>query len=399
MKGCVLPDSDGFGSVNIVGSILKHFGVKAPHRHLDSSILDPSLLRGVKNIVLLTVDGLGYKTILNSAKYRRLGLGKLIRKTKPITTTSPSTTVTALTTLGTGVAPLEHGIMGYTQYVKRLGMVTNMLRFRPAAAGGYLDRRFEPEWFQSNKSVFARVARKGVKGFSVLRPEYLNSSFTRMSRGAQCEGIGYINSSDMFVHARNVLKSRKGKKTLVNMYWDKTDSSSHAYGYKSDEMIAEVANFDFSLFSELLDHRIPGTLVLITADHGHMTSTPSKSVLMNDHPKLLDMLVLPPSGESRMSYLHVRNGMFGHTMTYLEDNFGKHFHILPSENAIEDGVFGPGKPCPMALDALGDIVLIPKKDWYSYYDFCPERPRDGMIGRHGGLSEEEMLVPLLAVRL
>lgn len=400
MKGCVLPDSAGFGSVNIIGSILKHFGAKSPHGPLDSSVLDPTLLRGVRNIVLIVVDGLGYNTIINSSKFRKLGLGKLIRKTKPITTTAPSTTVTALTSFGTGCVPLEHGIMGYNQYVKRLGMVTNMLRFKPAAGGGYLDRKYEPQWFQSNKSVFAHLARKGVKGYSILRPEYLNSPLTRMSRGMGLEGIGYVNSSDMFVHTRNVLKSRRGKKSFVSVYWDKTDPSSHAYGYKSDEMIAEVANFDFSLFSELLDHRIPGTLVLITADHGHMTSTPKKSVVFNNHPKLMDMLVLPPSGESRLCYLHVRNGMFGHVMTYLKNSiFGKHFHILPSENAIENGVFGPGKPCPMALDALGDIVLIPKKDWYAYYDFCPEKPRGGMIGRHGGLSAEEMEIPLLAVWL
>ena len=246
--------------------------------------------------------------------------------------------------------------------------------------------------------VFSRRPQRG-EGYSILRPEYIDSTLTKMSRGTDCEGIGYINSPDMFVHARQLLKARHEKKSLISMYWDKTDSSSHAYGYTSDEMIAEVANFDFSLFSELLDYKLPSTLVLITADHGFMNSTPSKMVCLNDHPALMDMLVLPPSGETRMSYLHVRNGMFDHVMAYVEDNFGKNFHVLPSPTAIKNGVFGPGKPCQMALDAFGDIVLVPKKDWYMYYDFCPEKPRGGPIGRHGGMSEEEMLVPLIPIRL
>ncbi len=401
LAGCVLPGSDGFGSVNIIGSVLKHFGAPSPHGPLHASILDLKPFVGAKQIVLLTVDGLGYRTLKEKSKLRRLGLGRLARRTAPITTTAPSTTVTALTTLGTGKGPLEHGIMGYWQFVQRLGMLTNMLRFKPVASGGYLGHDFEPGSFQQNPGVFDLLAKKNVMGYNILRQDYLDSSLNRMSRAGAACGIGYINSSDLFVHARRTLLERKGKRTFLNLYWDKTDSISHAYGKESDEMTAELANFDFSLFSELLDRKFNDeTLVLITADHGHITSSPRKSISFNDHPALLSMLILPPSGEARLTYLHVKNGRLDNVKEYLSDSqFGRHFHVLESADAIDKGVFGPGKPCQQALDAIGDLVMIPKDDWYAPYDFHPERERNPLIGRHGGLSAEEMEVPLIAMRV
>jgi hypothetical protein len=47
------------------------------------------------------------------------------------------------------------------------------------------------------------------------------------------------------------------------------------------------------------------------------------------------------------------------------------------------------------FDRLGDVIALARGDSYLWW----ANKDNPLIGRHGGLSPEEMLVPLLAVRL
>jgi hypothetical protein len=46
-------------------------------------------------------------------------------------------------------------------------------------------------------------------------------------------------------------------------------------------------------------------------------------------------------------------------------------------------------------DRLGDLIVIARKDAYLWWA-DKDNP---LIGRHGGLSEQEMVVPFLSVEL
>jgi hypothetical protein len=69
--------------------------------------------------------------------------------------------------------------------------------------------------------------------------------------------------------------------------------------------------------------------------------------------------------------------------------------VMPSSQLLEAGLFGPGTPAPDTRDRLGDLIVITHQDAYLWWAAKP----NPLIGRHGGLSAEEMLVPLLAFRL
>ena len=60
--------------------------------------------------------------------------------------------------------------------------------------------------------------------------------------------------------------------------------------------------------------------------------------------------------------------------------------------------FGLGKPHPQLAQRIGDYVLLMKEN-YIIKDFLLGEEEHFSIGNHGGLSEDEMYVPLIRVDL
>lgn len=146
--------------------------------------------------------------------------------------------------------------------------------------------------------------------------------------------------------------------------------------------------------------RQPDTLFLLLADHGHINCTPARTIdLVADHPALLDDLVVPPTGEGRARYLHARPGRRDAVRAYIAAHFGGLGTLLDADDALDRGLFGPRPPLPASRARIGDFVLLPHENWYfHWYPTAAMRPIP-TVGRHGGLTPEEMLVPLIALRM
>ena len=96
-----------------------------------------------------------------------------------------------------------------------------------------------------------------------------------------------------------------------------------------------------------------------------------------------------------MSYLYLRPGSEAFVRDYLQANWSQGFSLLTREEALAVGLFGPGSPHPGLSDRIGDLIVIAHGDAYLWW----ADKDDFMLGRHGGLHREEMLVPFLGVRL
>ena len=86
-------------------------------------------LEGINKVVLLVIDGFGFKQFLNHLKENKF-LTNLTNQGEvyPLTSVFPSQTTNALTTLNTGLTPQEHGLFEYFIYLKDIGVV-NALQF------------------------------------------------------------------------------------------------------------------------------------------------------------------------------------------------------------------------------------------------------------------------------
>jgi len=395
--GALAPSYDGHGLVNVAATVLRAFGVHTgapPAAALEGG----DLLRGVKRIALVLVDGLGHDQLRAAMAKEGLALADAARagSLSAITTVAPSTTTSAIASACTAAPPLEHGLLGYRLFLKEYACLANMIRFAPILGGAPFDTRgVEPRSFLTAPTLFERLRSAGVPATVLTRKDYIGSALSRMvHHGA--DTVGFAGQGDFAVHLRRALETMD--RGYVFAYWDLLDSVSHRYGTLTPEHLAELALLDHALDREVLSRKGDGgTLLLLTADHGHINIPPANRVDLSKHPDLTREFLLPPAGEPRYLYLYLKHGREAAARAYLEKEFGGEGAVFTAAEAVERGYFGPGPAHPSAADRLGDLHLVPTRDNAFLYPFPGEKGE--LIGRHGGFSREEMLVPLLAVRL
>jgi len=190
-----------------------------------------------------------------------------------------------------------------------------------------------------------------------------------------------------------------GKKLFLTAYWDTMDGITHRWGPDDASWRLELRGLSQMMREAFLDRLTPaqreGTLLLITADHGGVQTPPEAAIRLDKHPGLHETLTLPPVGESRVPFFYTRPSSLDRARAYVEEHLSGAFSLLTREQVLASGLLGPGDPAAETPHRLGDLVGVAHGAHY----LAREKAQIKMLGRHGGLSPEEMLVPLLGVRL
>ena len=124
----------------------------------------------INKVVLLVIDGFGFKQFLNHLKENRF-LTNLTNKGEvyPLTSVFPSQTTNALTTLNTGLTPQEHGLFEYFIYLKDIGVV-NTLQFERLGSklrDRLIDKRFDPNLLLlHDKNIHNTLKQNGISTFA-----------------------------------------------------------------------------------------------------------------------------------------------------------------------------------------------------------------------------------------
>ncbi|MDH4273514.1 MAG: alkaline phosphatase family protein, partial [Gammaproteobacteria bacterium] len=140
------------------------------------------------------------------------------------------------------------------------------------------------------------------------------------------------------------------------------------------------------------------TLLLVTADHGLIDTSSEHQLVLNDHPELMAMLRHPLSGEPRATYCHVKPGTHAAFKRYIETHLAESVALFESRILVEQGYFGNAVGDAEFLNRIGDYVLIMRGNWV-IKDYLPTERAFTQVGVHGGLTEDELLVPLIKMRL
>ena len=415
----VRPDFAGRGLANVAPTVL---GLLAPHAArqldlppLDSGVLPASLTSRVKTVVLVVADGLGHLQLCREMQAGNApNLADLIGRAEkndsdvsyaPITSVFPTTTVAALGTVNSGVSPTRHGLLGYTVYLPEFDMVAEMIRWGPLNRRiSFTDPEFglAPEAFFWSETMYARLQSAGVeRTFAVNPTGFSGTALTRMLH-QHASYAGYIATSSLGPIVSRIVHA-SADPTYVYAYWPTVDTIAHLIGPLTPEHSAEVAAFDFQ-FGRLLEslRDRDDTLVLLTADHGHVDTQPEDAISFADHPELLGMLKAMPAGERRAVYLHPKPGSLDEVVGYARERLRDVAPMLLRDDAVELGLFGPGELSERAAGRIGEVLLFPRDGLQlvapiEYAD--GSQPRGPVFrGLHGGLTPDEALVPLLAVR-
>jgi len=401
------PRYDGYSIANISGSLCSWIGA-APW---GTKHLNPAYLQAIggpfRHVIFLVVDGLGLdfferyaakttgETGFPSARPELLKSASVF----PLTSVVPSTTSAALTTLWTGKTPAEHGVVGYEVWLKEYGMIANMILQTPASfngdAGGMRRTTFSPERFLPVPTLGSHLADSGIAAYAFQHSSIVHSGLSTMLLPG-VDIIPYRTVTDLLVSLEDVLERRSDEPTYAYVYWGDLDELQHRFGPSDKRIELEWLNFS-RLLDQFMAHRARlsrnRTLLVVSADHGQINTPPAERFDLRRHPEFMHGLTMAPSGEGRLAYLYIRRGHEAAVEAYIQKTWPDEFILLPSEKVIEAGLLGDGAPYAALADRVGDSVLISRNGNYLWWAM-----KDNLLaGRHGGLSRQEMLVPLISL--
>lgn len=327
-----------------------------------------------RSSVLFVLDGLGWNQF-DSRRHLAPNLASL--RGSPIRTVAPSTTATALTSIATGATPVEHGLLGYRMHMGG-GTVMNTLRW--GDQGRDLTRTFPPE------TVQPVVPFCGFSPPIVSKVDFVGSGFTNSHmRGVRHHPYRVVSS----LVPETVALVSSGE-PFVYCYWDGIDTTAHEHGFGA--RYDEALRLADHLVGRLLEELPAGTTLLVTADHGQV-ETADREI----HPDAeLLRLVEFQSGEGRFRWLHAREGRATDLERECHARWDDVAWVMSVDETLERGVFGPVRSQRVrdaARRRLGDVALVPFAET-SFHDPMDSGPFR-LVCRHGSLTADEMLVPLL----
>ncbi|MFW6774711.1 alkaline phosphatase family protein [Nocardioides sp. CPCC 205120] len=326
--------------------------------------------------VVLLIDGLGANLLARHARDAPF-LSALAAGAEAATAGVPSTTATSLTSLGTGLAPGAHGLVGFTSRVPGTDRLLQALAW---------DDRVDPLQWQPHDTLFQRLAAAGVAVTSVAKPAFEGSGLTRAAhRGATYVGVDRVRD-----RVAAVQEATRRRPSLTYVYESELDATGHQHGVASAAWLQELAMVDAD--AERLRGALPPEVrMVVVADHGMVDTTPEARVDVDAHPELLDGVWLL-GGEARLRHLYCSTRDVPGVLAAWRETLGDRALVLEREDAVERGWFGPTTDA--VRPRLGDVLVACTGDTaiVSTRRFGYEAE---LVGLHGSLTADEMLIPVL----
>lgn len=345
--------------------------------------------------VFLLIDGLGYELLDRLSRMcKHTHEATKAAHIEKLTTVFPSFTITALSSIDSGLTVAEHGIAGEKLPLKEAGVVVSILSF---AAQFDQSAKLSEDYsglIYPKPHTLNRLRKK--YGFLYVQDEHIvGREYTRSMFGG-ADTVTYVSFEDMLLQVAKAVKSSKYER--IYAYHPIVDHSQHVYGPNSPEVALIVESAMLSLSRILLpvleanDYNL-----VITADHGQVEVMRSTNVSIGATNGLMQYLDAPIWGMGRAPILSVADGMEKKAEDFISRKYSKMAMLVESDEMIKSGIFGRSNVAGGIRYRFGTHMLVPKGSFYFSYLYPGKelRLRGKKFGHHGGLSSYEMEVPLV----
>ena len=326
--------------------------------------------------VVFLVDGMGAELLArhgHAAPY----LSSLAEGSATGTAGVPSTTATSLASLGTGLVPGSHGLVGYTARIPGTDRLLNHLGW---------DRSVDPVEWQPHPTAFGRLAAAGVHVTSINKRDFDGSGLTVASQ----RGATYVGADRVGERIAAAVTASGESPALTYVYDSDLDWTGHKFGVSSTQWLQQLAMVDAQ--AEHLRESLPSsTRLLVIADHGMVDSPEEDRVDVDDVVGMRDGIALI-GGEARFRHLYCAAGAVDDVVATWREVLGTRATVLTREEVIGRGWFG--RVDPQVRPRLGDVMVACHDEAavVSTRDFAYEKT---LVGLHGSLTPAEMLIPIL----
>lgn len=368
MKEFIYPDFKN-NVVNVSATLAEFLGVKNENPTLE--ILKRELKKDYKNVVFICFDGLGMYPLRTNLKESDL----FLRETKfVLTSTFPSTTTNATTSLLTNTLPSTHGWFGWSVYFKQLNKNIDIYLSKDSWTGEIVD---------SKKIPLSRLEYYFDRANTNYSISTLFPSFVEVSHGER--NVVYQTETEFFNSLANIC-NREGKQFCYAYYPD-PDHTMHKEGVKSSVTKSVIESLQSNM-QNLLD-KTNDTLFVITADHGQIDVTGYVEFYKDE--KLMSMLKIYPFLDSRSPAFAVKEGMHEQFESYFKSKYSADFELHKVDELIANGIFGKTEMLPEIRARLGDYIAF---GTYTHKQGILTKKSEHFKGHHTSVTEE-MEVPLI----
>lgn len=343
------------------------------------------LIGPADHVVFILLDGLGMNIM------ERLGKDCFVTRhlAMRLHATCPSTTACALTTVATGAYPNQHAITGWFTHLPEHGLTATTLPFHERFGKQPLPQRgIQVEDVIPVPPLMPRMRHQPM---SIGPSDIADTTYNLWTRGG-APGVGYSRIPqaidriiDRVLHAEHP--------TYTHLYLPEIDSICHHLGVAHASVVPLVEDIDAQI--DRLATSLGGRArIIVTADHGLIDVPPQHQTLLLDGDPLLDLLKVPPSGDARLPIFHVRDERHDAFVSLFNERFSDCIWLLPTDQADQMELFGPGPLSPLARPRFGDYIGIAHQPATVAYHPRAKPPKHLYLGVHAGLSPQEMQIPL-----
>jgi len=330
-------------------------------------------------VAVLLIDGLGSQLLAAHARHAPC-LSELTPVPAALSAVFPSTTAASLTSLGTGLPPGVHGVLGLTMRRPDGGLLSAL---------HWDAKEVDPLAWQPHRTAFERAAGAGVTAHAVGPRRFRGSGLNEAAfRGAT--PVGADSPGELAAATVQVLATGRAP-ALVYAYHGDLDATGHREGCRSLAWRLQLEHVD-RLVEQIVAGLVPGTALLVTADHG-MVDVPAADRIDTDlRPELLAGVELL-AGEPRARYVHTVPGAAADVLAVWREVLGPEWLVCSREEAVGWGWFGQTVADPNPA-RIGDVLAVSGGSG-AVVSSSTEPVMSRLVGMHGGLTDAELSVPLL----
>jgi len=320
----------------------------------------------------------------------------------------PSTTAAHVTALHTGLEVGQSGIYEWQYYEPSLDAIIVPLIFSFAGTHEHellTAAGVDPTSILPPGTLYRQLAAQGIASAVFQPKEFDPSAYSdHMCRGAT--RVGYRTLPEACVNLQCALHENTGPAYYL-LYFDRIDTMAHQYGPDSPQIEAEIDAFLTTLERQFLSQigDCTDTLVLLTADHGETGIDPATTLYLDRDPAFHGIMrylktdraghPLAPAGAPRDFFLHVHEEMLDEAHDFLTRRLAGRAAVYRTSDMIAAGFFGAEPPGEPFRARVGNLVILPHQG-ESVWWFEQGRFELHYYGYHGGLSPDELEIPLLA---
>jgi len=352
--------------LNVTNTFLHHYKIQTPYKAIP--ILQEYLSPDIQHIVYILLDGLGANVVKEHLQDEDYLKKYMVRE---ITSVFPPTTVAATDTVLSGLPPISSGYLGWVQFFPKENV--NAIVFQ------------NKDFYDASRSIetnlrdtyldFEPITKQIEHKHKSIKTEIFFPNFIEGGSASFKEEIDKV-----------LLTTHNTDQSFSYVYWTEPDLTQHKKGIHSEEtkQVVQSLNQDFT---ELCENITEDTLLVLIADHG---LTDVEELPLFSYEDVTSLFLRPPSIEPRATNFFIKEGQEEIFQERFNHHFKADYTLYTKEEFLQSKLLGEGFMHPMIDTFLGQFIAIAKTNKM----FTLNR-NSTYKAHHAGLSEDEMMVPLI----